>query len=1384
MFIYRNSYVFKITALVVVCLFLANDIAFGISMPSSELNKSALAPPLATKPPCQIIQKSDGSFDVVTNDDIIKAWDREPATSVQQGEAPGKTFRNRWAFVDVSYIIGQMLILTQEHKLQNPKDILIPLIKKHIRNRSGEEEMLLEGFNIDGIKEVREGAEVTGLSLPVTRNGQPAYRLIYNLQSGDTAILINNETRVYIRVVKDIQDILRDLSYLKHDVINSLGGFEICFSLYREDGCATPQLQELSDFIRKIFDVLKEEDILEKEPDRLEEFTAKLKAITKESQICFEPSRLKTIFEDAYSRFNAADRTPEHKEKFVDMMIATLLCAKNILSDYASDFKEPPKSVNLNVLLDSVRYLKDNIFRVAVREYAAGDIEIVTDEAALTRALINIVVNASDAISGNKGKGGFRIRTQLTGDKKYVEIILADTAGGISPETLPHIFERGFTTKAYGKGLGLAMTKEYIEKRCHGTIDVASEPGKGLPADLSAEASSSKNAEAKAGTTFTIRLPVSNEPSSEQATRLPVARRTQPTPIAVSALDSKAPIRLDAPNRVPSVAAQVVRRNAYELQKEIEPLLREVEEIAQKLLPQQPLTDELKQKLKALTRIAAEISDKVHTAGDRLDAYHTILLSSTGLTFKHYILTALHSIRTEVDCAISINSLDQDGIIRIGKSILMVREIFAGLTNLYEVRLEKRDENFTRIFVPGIVPDTKRLTEYPYLAISASDKPLKSENDTKEGVWVTNLWNPEQCKESYLKFLDKRGSVNKWRLWASLAALSPEDQEAFIKWAGTLKDELIKDAESFARHNIHIGEAAKYMPASELWESVIEFDKGFDYPYQNDKERKLWLDMLMYANNNKLYAHGTANFFVRDGVDLISVSHHLQHHWALLNIMIEGNITEGDAGALDSDSHNQFHATYYGPFYVIFNRFTDDEHSFAWSSKNHAIYLVPREEAVVFLRKGLEEAVRLGLTTEENANEALSKVMTYKQFVDNHERIKDIIAEKVKPADIIVSKQTIINSSLSEKPAAPAGTDAESQSEPSPGAQVSASQEDMTPAIAEEIRVIAGHLNDPLLKVAVPSQVAEVIIKHSRLNDDEADLFRKIMQEVGEPALKSYLTDALAVFRPETFINIGKLTAELRNGLGADLPDEINTLFSKAEKLVKYAQDVRKAAEAAVEPVPPPAVTDLKPQSEPEPPLKPVVNPESERIHATNFQDMLTYIQVQPQAQPLIIALGTGWIKGYEKGRYLQYDALNPLIGSLRAYCESKGIPFIVDDDDKLPARINAERDREGKAGAKVIVLAGKDAAASDEFTALRNDEKNSFVVGVDNNELTTDSYIRLMEMLTIALKLSAGLEVSQDATPIKIMKDDKLHIYILIPPARPMDYEQQKAVYEVQKFV
>lgn len=195
------------------------------------------------------------------------------------------------------------------------------------------------------------------------------------------------------------------------------------------------------------------------------------------------------------------------------------------------------------------------------------------------------------------------------------------------------------------------------------------------------------------------------------------------------------------------------------------------------------------------------------------------------------------------------------------------------------------------------------------------------------------------------------------------------------------------------------------------------------------------------------------------------------------------------------------------------------------------------------------------------------------------------------------------------------------------------------------------------------------------------------------------------------------------------------------------------------------------------------VLPESERVYTTNLRDMLTYIQAKPQTQPLIVALGTGWIKGYDKDRGLQYNALNPLIVSLRTYCESKGISFIVGEDNRLLGLINNEKAKDVHANAKVVVLADENIVRSEEFASLRNDEKNAVVVGVNNQELTANNYIRLMEMLTLALRLSAGLEISLDNAHITITKDSELHLYIFLPHAEPMDDDRLRIIYKVQRF-
>jgi len=62
--------------------------------------------------------------------------------------------------------------------------------------------------------------------------------------------------------------------------------------------------------------------------------------------------------------------------------------------------------------------------------------------------------------------------------RDFIEISVADTGSGISPENLGKIYQPLFTTKARGIGLGLAVVKNLTEAN-GGNVSVDSEIGKG-----------------------------------------------------------------------------------------------------------------------------------------------------------------------------------------------------------------------------------------------------------------------------------------------------------------------------------------------------------------------------------------------------------------------------------------------------------------------------------------------------------------------------------------------------------------------------------------------------------------------------------------------------------------------------------------------------------------------------------------------------------------------------------------------------------------------------------------------------------------------------------------------------------------------------------------
>src|SRR5207249_3840427 len=84
---------------------------------------------------------------------------------------------------------------------------------------------------------------------------------------------------------------------------------------------------------------------------------------------------------------------------------------------------------------------------------------IATDGERLRIALVNLLVNARQAVSGRDG--AVRLESRGRGDR--VEIVVADRGAGIAPHDLRHIFDPYFTTKRGGTGLGLPIAKNIVE---------------------------------------------------------------------------------------------------------------------------------------------------------------------------------------------------------------------------------------------------------------------------------------------------------------------------------------------------------------------------------------------------------------------------------------------------------------------------------------------------------------------------------------------------------------------------------------------------------------------------------------------------------------------------------------------------------------------------------------------------------------------------------------------------------------------------------------------------------------------------------------------------------------------------------------------------------
>jgi two-component system, cell cycle sensor histidine kinase and response regulator CckA len=192
---------------------------------------------------------------------------------------------------------------------------------------------------------------------------------------------------------------------------------------------------------------------------------------------------------------------------------ATLLTRQIMV--YSQRTPVAPVMIELPGLLETISPVLRSFMQGEARLVIDADPEapgVVADTAQLEQVILNLVVNAADAVGSS---GTVLIRTladrltpagppgtQPRPDQPAVLLEVCDTGSGISPETLARIFEPFFTTKPPGRGTGLGLSLvDAIVARHGGRIEVQSRVG--------------------AGTTFQIRWPAA--PSAAVRADPPVA---------------------------------------------------------------------------------------------------------------------------------------------------------------------------------------------------------------------------------------------------------------------------------------------------------------------------------------------------------------------------------------------------------------------------------------------------------------------------------------------------------------------------------------------------------------------------------------------------------------------------------------------------------------------------------------------------------------------------------------------------------------------------------------------------------------------------------------------------------------------------------------------
>jgi two-component system cell cycle sensor histidine kinase/response regulator CckA len=233
----------------------------------------------------------------------------------------------------------------------------------------------------------------------------------------------------------------------------------------------------------------------------------------------------------ALDELGLSDLPAQAQQPLSDIRLATnqAAAATRQLRAFGPTAPPQPSNLALTPLLERAHAMFGRVLPQNIRLSldVSLDVVLLADEGELLRVLMNLALNARDAMRDG-GDLTLRVRVPRAGEPPaaqarttFVAIDVSDTGSGMSDEVKSRLFEPFFTTKqASGTGLGLASVRTLLEAR-GGTVSVSSQLG--------------------VGTTITLLWPVAvAEAPRAEAPLLAPSRR----PVVVLLVDDDDPVRL------------------------------------------------------------------------------------------------------------------------------------------------------------------------------------------------------------------------------------------------------------------------------------------------------------------------------------------------------------------------------------------------------------------------------------------------------------------------------------------------------------------------------------------------------------------------------------------------------------------------------------------------------------------------------------------------------------------------------------------------------------------------------------------------------------------------------------------------------------------------